>query len=172
MTTPIRQSLAVPSPLVRLVKDGLQALKREHRKMIDDAIRSEFVDSLDLDEAVRKGNDQANRWDYLLGHEPSGEIVGLEPHSAKNAEISTVIRKRRAALDQLRGHLRSGAHVTRWYWVASGNVDFMPLEKASLRLDSEGITFIGKTLLARHLPGTGGIPRKPRRSPSKRSRSS
>ncbi len=162
MTTPIRQALAANSRLRPLVKDGLQALEREHRKMIADAIRIEFVDSLDLDEAMRKGNDQANRWDYLLGHESSGEIVGLEPHSAKSAEVTTVIRKRQAALDQLRGHLRPGAHVTRWYWVASGTVDFMPLSKATLRLAEAGITFIGKSLLARDLPGPGSTPRKAR----------
>ena len=164
MTTPIRGSLAAKSPLQPLVRDGLQALDREHRGMIDAAIRTQFVDSLDLDEAVRRGNDQANRWDYLLGHEPSGEIFGLEPHSAKNSEISTVIRKRRAALDQLRGHLREGVKITRWFWVASGHVDFMPFEKATLRLDSEGITFIGKTLLARHVPGPDRTSRKARAS--------
>ncbi|MBL9104773.1 MAG: hypothetical protein JNL82_27765 [Myxococcales bacterium] len=155
MTTPIRDALVAQSTLRPLVEDGLQALKREHRAMVDAAIRGEFADSLELDEAMLKGNEQANRWDYLLGHESTGHIVGLEPHSAKNDEITTVIGKRRAALDQLRGHLKPSARVTHWFWVASGKVDFLPLDKAKIRLDNEGITFIGKTLQAKHLPRAG-----------------
>lgn len=162
MSTPLRAALVVDSRLLPLIHDGVQALKREHRRMIADGIRDDFADSLELDEAVRVGNDQDNRWDYLLGHEPSRDVVGLEPHSAKNDEVSTVIRKRQAALDQLRDHLKSGKRVRHWFWVASGKVDFNPLEKATLRLADHGITFVGKALLAKHLLTTATRPAKHR----------
>lgn len=152
MTTPIRGGLTAESTLRPLVEDGLQALKREHRSMVAEDIRSAFSDSLDTDLALEKGREQQHRWDYLLGHTPTQHIVGIEPHSAKNDQVSTVIDKRKDALEQLRGHLKPGVTVTRWYWVASGRVDFTPFEKASIRLANHGITFIGKMLLEKHLP--------------------
>ena len=56
------------------------------------------------------------------------------------------------ALQQLQGHLKTGARVADWFWVASGKVDFLPLEKAHMRLASSGIRFIGTRLLKKHLP--------------------
>lgn len=153
MSTPIRAGLTATSSLRPLVEDGVQALLREHRGMITEDIRSSFTDSLDIDDGLKKGREQENRWDYLLGHEPSQTIVAIEPHSAKNDQISTVIAKRRRALDQLRDHLRPGVAVLRWYWVASGRVDFSPLDKATFRLANNGITFIGRALRRKDLPG-------------------
>jgi hypothetical protein len=122
------------------------------RKLVDRSLRSEFADSLEIDENLRRGREQENRWDYLLGHEPSAVLVGLEPHSATTGEVSTVIGKRSAALEQLRGHLKSGRTVTSWFWVASGKVDFVPHEKAVTRLAQNGITFVGSKLTGKHLP--------------------
>jgi hypothetical protein len=134
------------------VQDGLGAVKAPHRDGLDLAVRASFGDSLDLDEALRPGHDQENRWDYLLGHAPSGQVIAVEPHSAKQDEISTVIRKRQAAEVQLREHLADGARVSRWLWVASGKVHFAATEKAMLRLDQAGIEFVGTRILSRHLP--------------------
>lgn len=152
MTTPLRKMLDAGSALRGGVVDGLGAVERAHKGYIDAAIRDEFADSLALDDALRAGHEQENRWDYLLGHRDSGKVVGLEPHSAKSDEVSTVIAKRRMALRQLRGHMKRGARVSAWYWVASGSVDFLPFDKAVLTLANEGITFVGKKLLQKHLP--------------------
>lgn len=152
MTTPIRDGLSADSVLLPLVEDGLGALLRAHRSMIAADVREAFSDSLDIDGALKKGREQEHRWDYLLGHAPTQKIVGLEPHSAKNDEITTVIDKRRDALEQLKGHLKPGVKVERWYWVASGSVYFNPFEKATIRLANHGIAFIGKALLSKHLP--------------------
>jgi len=73
---------------------------------------------------MRVGHEQENRWDYLLGHRPSGEIVAVEPHAAKQDEISTIVGKLTAAKRYIRPHLRDGVTVKRWLWVASGNVQF------------------------------------------------
>jgi hypothetical protein len=98
-----------------------------------------------------KGREQENRWDYLLGHAPSKQLVGVEPHSAANSEISTVVDKLVAARSQLQDHLCDGKFVAKWFWVASGKVHFAPLEKATLRLAQNGITFVGRTLTSKHL---------------------
>ena len=85
--TPVRAALTVASVLRTGVQDGLGAMKSDLRHYIEDSQRMAFGDSLDLDEAMRPGREQENRWDYLLGHAPSGAVVGLEPHSAKDDEV-------------------------------------------------------------------------------------
>jgi hypothetical protein len=150
--TPVRAALRKESALHSTVENGLGALKKVDKDSIEDTLRSQFADSLALDEALRAGHGQESRWDYLLGHKPSQQVVGLEPHSAHSDQISTVIKKRRAAVRQLQDHLESGMRIAAWYWVASGKVDFQPLEKATLRLAQEGITFVGTRLRSKDLP--------------------
>lgn len=150
--TPTRKALVATSSLRPSVVDGIGAMKKADRKLLDSKVRSAFSDSLDLDMALQPKHPQQNRWDYLLGHEPSGEVVGLEPHSAKQDEVSTVIRKRTAALEQLVGHLRDGKKVAEWYWVASGKIQFADIEKTAVRLAENGIKWVGPRLLERHLP--------------------
>lgn len=168
--TPLRHALHERSPLHASISDGMEAVSRAHRIYFDEPIRSTFADSLELDEALRVGHDQENRWDYLMGHSPSSEVIAVEPHSAKQDEVTTVIRKRRAALAQLADHLREGARITKWLWVASGKVQFAKTEKAKLMLDQNGIEFVGSKVMAKHLPvaatkaskGSASKRRKPR----------
>lgn len=152
--TPVRFALLVNSSLRPSVVDGLGAIKAAHRNYFEVAIRRAFADSLDLDEALRHGHEQENRWDYLLGHSPSGDVVAVEPHSAKHDEITTVIKKRSAAREQLKGHLRDGIHIVKWLWVASGKVHFADTEKVRRLLDQNGIEFVGTKVVAKHLPST------------------
>lgn len=154
MTTPIRKALRHGSTLKAHVRDGLKAVQSKDRGYIDESLRSSFDDSLELDAALHKGHEQENRWDYLLGYDTQGTIVGLEPHSANtNKEVSVVIKKRKAALEQLKSHLNQNAGVAAWFWVSSGRVDLVPFEKMKLQLEQAGITFIGKVLQKKHLPG-------------------
>ncbi|HEU4538990.1 MAG TPA: hypothetical protein VFS00_32945 [Polyangiaceae bacterium] len=152
MTTPIRKALRNASTLQPHVRDGLGAVKGKDLAYLERSLRSVFDDSLELDAALQKGREQENRWDYLLGYGTAGTVVGLEPHSATNHEVSVVIKKRKAALRQLGPHLNPNARVAAWFWVASGRVDLVPYEKKKLQLDQEGITFIGKALQKKHLP--------------------
>lgn len=128
------------------------AVKNADREHFDQEIRAALEDSLDLDKALQHGHEGENRWDYLLGHKPSSEVVAVEPHSAKQDEISTVIKKRTDAREQLKPHLRDGTRIAKWLWVASGKVHFANTEKARLRLDQNGIEFVGKKVMAKHLP--------------------
>ncbi len=149
---PIRRALRDDSYLQTEVKDGFAAVKASHRDHFEESVRSTFVDSLDADEALREGHEQENRWDYLLGHQASQQLIAVEPHSAKQDEVSTIIRKRTAALEQLKAHLRDDAKVAKWLWVASGKVHFAETEKVKVRLDQNGIEFVGTKVLAKHLP--------------------
>lgn len=150
--TPVRDALEPESELQDSVRDHLGAVERAHLAYIDAAVRGQFADSIDIDAALKKGREQENRWDYLLGHNPSRAVVALEPHTASTGEIDTLIRKRARARDQLASHLRSGKHIERWLWVASGRIDFADTEKTRFKLDQNGIQFVGGMVLAKHLP--------------------
>lgn len=161
--TTLKRALQISSSLQPVVAEGMGAVERAHREYFEQDTRSTFGDSLDLDKAMLQGHEQENRWDYLLGHTPSGKVVGVEPHAAKQDEITTVINKRAAALEHLRAHLRDGAKVSKWLWVASGKVHFANTEKAKIRLDENGIEFVGKAVGVRHLPQSAGTAAKPSR---------
>lgn len=151
-TTPVRAAIRPGDPLLDAVCDGLGAVKSVDKDYLDAAIRRDFADSLELDAAIEAQHPDDHRWDYLLGHAPSGEVVAVEPHSAKEDEISRVIRKRQAAKVQLNGRLCDDAKISRWLWVSSGKVHFANTEKAKLRLDQAGIEFVGTKVMAKHLP--------------------
>jgi hypothetical protein len=133
------------------VRDGLKALASQSRKLMADSVRAAVADSLDIDAAFARTHAEDNRWDYLLGHGPTSRVFALEPHSAHEGEISVVIKKKKAALQQLNAHLDPRARISRWLWVASGKVDFLSTEKAYLRLSQSGITFVGKGVQEKHL---------------------
>jgi hypothetical protein len=152
MKSPLRSAFLTGSYLLPLVRDGIQSLSADHaRDYLHAQVRTAFADSLNLDDAMRQHHPQDHRWDYLLGHTTTREVVALEPHTASTHEISTLISKRSAALVQLRGHLRDGVVISKWFWVASGRVDFTSIDKADLQLTQSGITFVGKRLLKKHL---------------------
>jgi hypothetical protein len=139
------------STLLPSVKEDLGALTDADRGFLDEEVRPTFADSLDLDGALRSDHPTSSRWDYLLGHVPGHALVGMEVHTASTGEVSVLIDKKRAALDQLRPHLRAGRSVDHWLWVAAGSVKILDLDKARQRLDQHGITFVGKKVLAKHL---------------------
>ena len=150
MSGPVSRALT-GSYLAGAIRGGIQALPSDKRKHIAESVRSDFLDSLDLDEASRPRHPTDARWDYLLGHEPSSQVVAVETHSAETSQVSRVIQKRTASLGHLRGQFRAGHHVAAWYWAASGRVDFVPFEKAMFRLNEHGIEFVGGRLEAKHL---------------------
>ena len=147
----MRTALQTTSSLVPHVQDGLGALEKAHRALIAQDVGIQIGDSLNLDTAMQPDFPNDHRWDYLLGH--SGKVLGLEPHSAKDDQISTVIDKRKAARDHLNTHLKPGAQVHAWFWVASNRVEFADTERTTRRLDQGGIRFVGKQLQAKHLKG-------------------
>lgn len=161
MSGPVRDALK-SSYLAVSIQSGLQAVPGDKRKHIAESVRSEFLDSLDLDEASRSRHPTDARWDYLLGHEPSSRVIAIETHSAETSQVSKVIQKRTASLLHLRGQLTAGHHIAAWYWAASGRVDFLPHEKTMIRLSENGIQFVGGRLEAKHLASLSGQAAQPR----------
>lgn len=134
------------------VHDGVAALPGAHRGLIDDAVKEQIGDSLDIDAALEPGHPEEHRWDYLLGHAPTEAVIALESHTASDSEVSVLIAKKQAASRQLRAHLRDGVRPVAWIWVTEGRVGFARSERAARRLDQAGITFANRRVLPKHLP--------------------
>lgn len=149
--TPVREALIAQSALAVHVQNGLGAVKDRDKPFIDSSIRTQFADSIDTDEAFRVGHDQEPRWDYLLGHE-RGQLVAVEPHRAHTQEIKVVINKKKALQQQLHDHLKDGKTITTWIWVASGTACFTRNSKYQFLLSQAGIKFVGRCVMAKHLP--------------------
>lgn len=162
MATPIRKALLSNSALQRKVANGLGALDGSHRQYVDAAIRERIEDSLETDENLRAGMDRENRWDYLLGDGTHRTVVGLEPHGASDKEIKVVVAKREAALRQLRPHLRDGQNVAVWFWVQSSGAGFLDTAKARRIANQNGITFVGRKLMASDLDTLANTARRTR----------
>ncbi len=144
----IRLSTALrpKSTLRPALRDGLAALLARDRRLIAPGERARVGDSIDLDTATAGQLPQANRWDYVLSVPDVHRLVGIEPHSAQDSEISVVVAKKQTAIQYLQTHLLPGHVVARWYWVCHGRVQFSRMDPARRRLDVNGITFVGRTL--------------------------
>lgn len=103
-------------------------------------------DSIDLDAATRDEFPEENRWDYVVSVPARSQLVGIEPHSARDDQISVVIAKKRHAAGYLRAHLQDGYRVARWLWLSRGPVGFGRMERARRLLDQNGIEFAGRML--------------------------
>lgn len=151
--TPLRSALKPGSSLQESVQDGLGALNAVHRLLIDELLRTRFEDSLEIDENLKSGREGEHRWDYLLGDSLKMRIIGLEPHGAADKEVKVLIAKQRAALSQLRDHLREGQRVAAWFWVQSSGSGFKETDKSRRLANQSGITFVGRKLMKKHLDG-------------------
>ncbi len=144
-------SLRPGSSLRSDVRPGLGAMKVADRRRIDPAARDRFVDSIDVDEALRLGHPVERRWDYVLGDEEGTQLVGVEPRPAESGEVAVVMQKKRNTERWLVDHLRGGGRVARWLWVGTGKTSLPLGDKVRLRLAQAGIRFVGRRLQEKHL---------------------
>jgi hypothetical protein len=142
----LKEALKQESRLRDLVRAGTGAIKRRDLTLIVEAERPRIGDSLDLDAASRDEHPEANRWDYIISIPDLKELAGVEPHTAKDSEISVVVLKKRLAIEYLRTHLQHGHRITRRFWVSHGPVGFSRMDRARRRLDQNGIAFVGRKL--------------------------
>lgn len=140
-------SVLVPkSPLRQHVRPGTGALKRTDVTLIAEPERARIGDSVDLDEATRVESPQENRWDYIVSVPDSEALIAIEPHGAKESEVSVVIAKKRHAMSYLATQLPPKHRVKRWLWVSHGKVGFSRLDRARRQLNQHGIEFVGRAV--------------------------
>lgn len=128
------------------IETGLHALSQRDVRLVAESERSKVGDSIDLDAATRAEFPEAHRWDYVISLPASSQLVGIEPHAARESEISVVVAKKRHALEYLKNHLRAGYSIAKWFWVSHKSVHFSRMEPAQRRLNQNGITFVGRNL--------------------------
>src|SRR5258705_3436822 len=104
------------SSLAGAIQPGLQAIPNANRRYIGESLRPMFLDSLNLDEATRPQHPGDARWDYLLGHDGTSQVIALEAHSANTSNVAEVVRKRTASREHLQRHLQPGETIAAWYW--------------------------------------------------------
>jgi hypothetical protein len=142
----LNKALVEGSTLRPHVKAGCGAIAAAHRAMLTDDLKQTVHDSMDLDTASSAEFPQSNRWDYVVAVRTSERLVGIEPHSARDDQVTTVIAKKRRSAQFLIGHLKPGTQIAAWIWVASGPVRFSRMDPAIRRLDQNGIRFAGKII--------------------------
>lgn len=142
----LASALAPTSSLLGDVQVGMNAFIARDRQLIAVGQRPRIGDSLNLDAALQADFPNSHRWDYVFSVSDAEKLVALEPHSAKDSEISVVIAKKQHAADQLRLHLHPRYRVSQWLWVSHGRVSFSHMEKATRRLAQAGIKHVGRQL--------------------------
>jgi hypothetical protein len=142
----LKTALTEGSLLKPYVKVGIGALENADIRLIAADQRPKIGDSLNLDDAMKHDFPNANRWDYLISVSSVNKIVGVEPHSARDSEISVVIAKKNQAVTFLIDHLPPKHRVAQWFWVSHGAVRFSAMERARRLLDQNGIAFEGRLL--------------------------
>jgi hypothetical protein len=109
-------------------------------------LKRTVFDSLNLDGATSAEYPNANRWDYIVAVRATRTLVAVEPHSARDDEIATVIAKKQHSSRVLRDHLKEEWRISAWIWVSSSRVKFSKMDPALRRLNQNGIRFAGSII--------------------------
>jgi hypothetical protein len=143
---PLLINALIPNSSLRpSVINGAGAIKRKDSQLFSVPGKQMISDSLDLDKAVELQYPNDNRWDYLFSLRTLNKLVAVEPHTAKDDQISVVIEKKKKALIHIRGHFHPQHNIANWIWIPSKKVSFSRMENARRRLDKHGIEFNGNT---------------------------
>jgi hypothetical protein len=108
---------------------GLQALRAEDRRHIDAEDTRHLTGSVYVDAALQKADPHGNRWDYAIGYQHANRaeevIYWVEPHTASDAQVKTVIKKAQWLLTWLKGAGKLlDAFEREIVWVSSGATSF------------------------------------------------
>lgn len=127
-------------------RPGVQALKREHRRLVDARDTRLLLGSADIDGdlAGQEVHASASRWDYVLGHGPDNETAHfVEVHPAsKPKHVDEVLRKRdwlkEFIADKPLGR-RFSESCRRFYWLHTGTSVFAKNTPAARRAAKAGL---------------------------------
>ena len=140
-----------PAPVDGAYRPGKMALENRHRKLVTCSDSRRITGSIDLDRALAKEPEYANkpRWDYGLGYQSAAgreQAIWVEVHSAQTSEVSAVIRKfqwlrdwLQENADQLRKLTERADSDIRYVWIASNGVKITPHSRQAKQLSISGI---------------------------------
>lgn len=128
--------------LSKFFKVGLHAVKNADKEHFKSGKSGRFNGSLDIDEAKKEAEHDANRWDYAI--EYNGEVFFVEVHSCSTSEVSTMLKK----LEWLKHWLKTEAQAidklktkraATYYWIPTKSYDILPTAKSSKQFAQSGI---------------------------------
>ncbi len=131
---------------------GLQALRAQDRPHINPSNPHDLRGSVDVDNALRPQQPNANRWDFAIGYRHTNRgnrdcIYWVEIHTASDKEVKVVLAK----LAWLKQWLDNGGQALREFerdfvWVSSGATHFTSSSPQSKQLSQSGLKHRGTVL--------------------------
>lgn len=108
---------------------GLEALRTEDKPHIQAANTRKLTGSVDVDNALKRTQPNAHRWDFAIGYQHSDRkaecVYWVEIHTASDSQVSVVLDKLRWLKDWLVNDGRDLAKFERdFIWVSSGATSF------------------------------------------------
>lgn len=129
--------------LAAAVKDGKQALTKDHRTRIKEKASTKINASIDFDEATRPVFPQSARWDYLLevklAKTPT-KTIAIEFHSVN---LSELMNKQRDSKLILGIECDPIPKISEWILVPEGNIGGFALA-VRRKLQQQGIKTAGR----------------------------
>lgn len=128
-------------------KSGLQALKEQHRQVIECREPRNLTGSIDIDSALRQQFPTENRWDYGVGvrENQRESAIWIEVHPASTRNVDTVLKKLTWLKEWMRQNAPELWTMTRkqegYVWVATGGVHITKNSRQSRQLAQAGLAF-------------------------------
>ncbi|MGQ9589560.1 MAG: hypothetical protein ACUVYA_04615 [Planctomycetota bacterium] len=126
---------------------GLGALRKRDRRRVRSRDTRSLAGSVDLDEALRESQPNAERWDYGIGYREGSDehAIWVEVHAADSHHVGKVIAKARWLKRWLDDNARELLRMTRprdgFVWVASGRVGLPQGSPEARELAEAGASF-------------------------------
>lgn len=148
------------NPLRGAFREGKQALKREHRRLVECTNTRNIVGSVDVDSSVgvAEEHQHSKTWDYGVGYKDRGRqnrerAIWVEVHPAHTKNVSEVVEK----LAWLKRFLRSEASalneityeskgIKPFVWIATGPVAIPRNSRQARMLSLSGLDMPRKIL--------------------------
>ena len=130
------------------LKQGLQALRKNHRDAILPKKSRKLSGSIDIDKALKSEHPHDHRWDYCIGvrkRQNTDSLVWVEFHPANSHSVSDMLAKATWLKQWLAGPGKplQGLMKTKTdlRWVPTGPVAIRQASKQSKILAQAGISF-------------------------------
>lgn len=153
---------AAANPVSSAFRKGKQALKGEHRGLVECKKTRRFTGSIDLDGTLAnvESHRNSNRWDYGIGfEEPNGREVAIwiEFHTASTNQVECILQKLRWLSDWLHDDGVALESITRreragksFYWLATpAGVHIRPGSRQAIQLQQAGLDLPREKLFLR-----------------------
>jgi len=135
-----QQAVSKAPEIQNCYQHGLQALERQHRRLIQVSDLQQLQGSVDIDGCLSKQKlyTQEHRWDYALGYQDTVHFI--EVHSAQTSEVTTVLDKLKWLKDWLNAQAPELNRLqSQYHWIASGRFNILKTSSQYRELARKGL---------------------------------